>query len=64
MDIIEQLDEDDDVSVIFEEISETGNSILKFSVADGLNEIRIYPQGIHKLMKLLKLIQVNGLIKE
>jgi len=64
MDIKEYLDEEADARATFEEVGELGSSVLKISLIDGVNEVRIYPYGIKKLKELLDFIDKNNLVKD
>lgn len=61
MDISEWLDEDCDAKATFEENGELGGSVLIFSLSDD-TKIRVYPNGIKILTKLLRFIEDNKLI--
>lgn len=62
MDLKEYLDQD--IMATFEPMGELGCSVLKFSIIDEQNEIRVYPEGIKKLKSMLDFIEKNGMIKE
>ena len=62
MDIIESLDDEGDAKVTFQEIGEMDVSVLEFSLNDN-TKIRVYPDGIEKLRRLLKFIDQNGLLR-
>ena len=64
MDIIEYLDEDCDAKVTFEEIGETGESVLIFSLEDVDQTIRVYPDGMRKLLKVLNFVFEHGLVND
>ena len=64
MDIIEYLDEECDAKITFEEMGELGASVLTFSLEDVETKIRIYPEGIEKLRRLLEFLDENNLIHD
>ena len=64
MEISEYLDDDADVKVTFSQLGELGVSILKFTLSDSDTEIRVYPEGIHRLLKILQFIETNNLVND
>lgn len=62
MDISEWLDQECDSKVTFEDVGELGCSVLTFSLEDVETKIRIYPDGILKLKRLLDFIVNHELI--
>lgn len=64
MNITEYLDEDCDAKVTFEEMGETGESVLSFSLQDIDQTIRVYPDGMRKLLKVLNFIFDQGLVND
>ena len=64
MDIIEYLDEDCDAKVTFEEMGETGESVLTLSLQDIDQTIIVYPDGMRKLLKVLNFVFEHGLVND
>ena len=64
MDITEYLDEDCDAKVTFEEIGELGVSVLTFSLQDIDQTIRVYPDRMRKLLKVLNFVFEHGLVND
>ena len=64
MNITEYLDEDCDAKVTFEEMGETGESVLTFSLHNVDQTIRVYPEGIKKLLKVLNFVYDNNLVND
>lgn len=64
MNITEYLDEDCDAKVTFEEIGELGESMLTFSLGGIKQCIRIYPNGMKKLLKVLNFVYDNNLVND
>ena len=64
MDITEYLDEDCDAKVKFEKMGELGVSVLTFSLQDIDQTIRVYPDGMRKLLKVLNFVFEHGLAND
>lgn len=62
MDISECLDDECDVKAVFEEIGELGVSVLTISLEGVDTRIRIHPNGIKKLKKMMDFVETNNLI--